>query len=234
MKKIFLLLLIFIFLSSCQNSNVGSNLSEPDNNSDITIKEETRSESSQFVGNEDDATDPDINISTPWLSDNEDGSSEETSEGNGYNYNEQEERAESLEIYLRENLSEDDYGGIYVSRGRESAVVSLIIWTVDREKVENIVEGYTEKPFEINYFEANCSYRKLKEFAEEIEKLNGSSDRKVIAILSEEGNYVAINLFQDTYDELSDDISEIIQKHSMPDSSWKIVILSSEGENPNT
>lgn len=227
MKKICLFLAFLIFLCSCQKIDTNSNLNKTNDNSDITINEEILDEDKEVFESENHNVNPDTNIVIPEFSNEVSSFSEE----NEYNYIKQVELAEKLEKYLRKNLSDEDYGGMYILK---LDTVSLNIWVVNKEKVESVIGRYSEKPLEINCFETNCSYKKLTEFAKEIEQLSAHMGKDVLTIISEEDNWVAINLSQNTYSELANNIYEIIQNHSMPENSWKIVVLNSGDENPNT
>ena len=79
-----------------------------------------------------------------------------------------------------------------------------------------------------------CPHSKLEAFAENVEALNSPSERKIIAILSEEYSFVAVNVHKEDLPEFEDSINKIATELSMPKGSWKLVILDSKGENPNT
>lgn len=143
------------------------------------------------------------------------------------------ERAAALEEYLRANLSGDDYGGLYVSKLNNTAVITLLV--INQRNVDKVIDAYTGKTYKVNTVEGDyCPHSKLEAFAEKVEALNSSSERKVIAILSEENNWVAVNVHKDALSEFENAINEIAAELSMPEGSWKLVILDPNGENPNT
>ena len=142
------------------------------------------------------------------------------------------ERAAALEEYLRANLSGDDYGGLYLFKGDK---VELTVLAINRGNVDKIIDKYTGKPYKVNILEGDyCPHSKLEAFAEKVEALNSPSERKVIAILSEENNWVAVNVHKNALSELENSINEIAAELSMPEGSWALVILDPNGENPNT
>lgn len=142
------------------------------------------------------------------------------------------ERATALEAYLRDNLSGDDYGGLYLFKGDK---VELTVLAINRDNIDKVIGEYSGKPYKVNILDGDyCPHSKLEAFAEKVEALNSPSERKIIAILSEEYNFVAVNVHKEALPEFEDSINKIAAELSMPEGSWKLVILDSKGENPNT
>ena len=142
------------------------------------------------------------------------------------------ERATALEAYLRDNLSGDDYGGMYLFIGD---TVELTVLAINRGNIEKVIGEYAGKPYKVNILDGDyCPHSKLEAFAEKVEALNSPSERKIIAILSEEYSLVAVNVYKEALPEVEDSINKIAAELSMPEGSWKLVILDPKGENPNT
>lgn len=142
------------------------------------------------------------------------------------------ERATALEAYLRDNLSGDDYGGMYLFIGD---TVELTVLAINRGNIEKVIGEYAGKPYKVNILDGDyCPHSKLEAFAEKVEALNSPSERKIIAILSEEYSLVAVNVYKEALPEVEDSINKIAAELSMPEGSWKLVILDPNGENPNT
>lgn len=149
------------------------------------------------------------------------------------NYMDDCERATALEAYLRGNLSGDDYGGLYVSKLNNTAVITLLV--INQRNVDKVIDAYTGKTYKVNTVEGDyCPHSKLEAFAEKVEALDSSSERKIIAILSEENNWVAVNVHKEALPEVEDSINKLAAELSMPEGSWKLVTLDPNGENPNT
>ena len=149
------------------------------------------------------------------------------------NYMDDCERATALEAYLRGNLSGDDYGGLYVSKLNNTAVITLLV--INQRNVDKVIDAYTGKTYKVNTVEGDyCPHSKLEAFAEKVEALNSPSERKIIAILSEEYSFVAVNVHKEALPEFEDSINKIAAELSMPEGSWKLVMLDPNGENPNT
>ena len=149
------------------------------------------------------------------------------------NYMDDCERATALEAYLRANLSGDDYGGLYVSKLNNTAVITLLV--ISQRNVDKVIDEYSGKPYKVNILEGDyCPHSKLEAFAEKVEALNSPSERKIIAILSEENNWVAVNVYKEALPEFENSINKLAAELSMPEGSWKLVILDPNGENPNT
>ena len=149
------------------------------------------------------------------------------------NYMDDCERATALEAYLRANLSGDDYGGLYVSKLNNTAVITLL--AINQRNVDKVIDAYTGKTYKVNTVEGDyCPHSKLEAFAEKVEALNSPSERKIIAILSEENNWVAVNVHKEALPEVEDSINKLAAELSMPEGSWKLVMLDPNGENPNT
>lgn len=142
------------------------------------------------------------------------------------------ERATALEAYLRANLSGDDYGGLYLFKGDK---VELTVLAINCGNIDKVIGEYSGKPYKVNILEGDyCPHSKLEAFAGKVEALDSSSERKIIAILSEEYSLVAVNVYKEALPEFEDSINKIAAELSMPEGSWKLVILDSKGENPNT
>ena len=149
------------------------------------------------------------------------------------NYMDDCERATALEAYLRANLSSDDYGGLYVSKLNNTAVITLLV--INQRNVDKVIDAYTGKTYKVNTVEGDyCPHSKLEAFAGKVEALDSSSERKIIAILSEENNWVAVNVHKEALPEFENSINTIAAELSMPEGSWKLVTLDPNGENPNT
>ena len=149
------------------------------------------------------------------------------------NYMDDCERANALEEYLRANLSGDDYGGLYVSKLNNTAVITLLV--INQRNVDKVIDAYTGKTYKVNTVEGDyCPHSKLEAFAGKVEALDSSSERKIIAILSEENNWVAVNVYKKALPEVEDSINKLAAELSMPEGSWKLVTLDPNGENPNT
>ena len=148
------------------------------------------------------------------------------------NYMDDFERATALEAYLRANLSGDDYGGMYLFIGD---TVELTVLAINRGNIEKVIGEYAGKPYKVNILDGDyCPHSKLEAFAEKVEALNSPSERKIIAILSEEYSFVAVNVHKEALPEVEDSINKLAAELSMPEGSWKLVILDPNGENPNT
>ena len=148
------------------------------------------------------------------------------------NYMDDCERATALEAYLRANLSGDDYGGLYLFKGDK---VELTVLAINRGNIDKVIGEYSGKPYKVNILEGDyCPHSKLEAFAEKVEALNSPSERKIIAILSEENNWVAVNVHKEALPEVEDSINKLAAELSMPEGSWKLVTLDPNGENPNT
>lgn len=142
------------------------------------------------------------------------------------------ERATALEAYLRDNLSGDDYGGMYLFIGD---TVELTVLAINRGNIEKVIGEYAGKPYKVNILDGDyCPHSKLEAFAEKVEALNSPSERKIIAILSEEYSFVAVNVHKEALPEVEDSINKLAAELSMPEGSWKLVMLDPNGENPNT
>ena len=147
-------------------------------------------------------------------------------------YQDNRKRAIALEAYLRDNLSGDDYGGMYLSMGDE---VVLTVLAINRSNIEKVIDAYTGKPYKVNILEGDyCPHSKLEAFTEKVEALNSPSERKIIAILVEEYSFVAVNMHKEALPEVEDSINKLAAELSMPEGSWKLVMLDPNGENPNT
>mgnify|MGYP004648004643 CR=1 FL=1 len=148
------------------------------------------------------------------------------------NYMDDCERATALEAYLRANLSGDDYGGLYLFKGDK---VELTVLAINRGNIDKVIGEYSGKPYKVNILEGDyCPHSKLEAFAEKVEALNSPSERKIIAILSEEYSFVAVNVHKEALPEVEDSINKLAAELSMPEGSWKLVTLDPNGENPNT
>ena len=148
------------------------------------------------------------------------------------NYQDACERATALEAYLRDNLSGDDYGGMYLFIGD---TVELTVLAINRGNIEKVIGEYAGKPYKVNILDGDyCPHSKLEAFAEKVEALNSPSERKIIAILSEEYSFVAVNVHKEALPEVEDSINKLAAELSMPEGSWKLVMLDPNGENPNT
>lgn len=148
------------------------------------------------------------------------------------NYMDDFERATALEAYLRDNLSGDDYGGMYLFIGD---TVELTVLAINRGNIEKVIGEYAGKPYKVNILDGDyCPHSKLEAFAEKVEALNSPSERKIIAILSEEYSFVAVNVHKEALPEVEDSINKLAAELSMPEGSWKLVTLDPNGENPNT
>ena len=148
------------------------------------------------------------------------------------NYQDACERATALEEYLRANLSGDDYGGMYLFIGD---TVELTVLAINRGNIEKVIGEYAGKPYKVNILDGDyCPHSKLEAFAEKVEALNSPSERKIIAILSEEYSLVAVNVYKEALPEFENSINKIAAELSMPEGSWKLVMLDPNGENPNT
>lgn len=142
------------------------------------------------------------------------------------------ERATALEAYLRANLSGDDYGGMYLFIGD---TVELTVLAINRGNIEKVIGEYAGKPYKVNILDGDyCPHSKLEAFAEKVEALNSPSERKIIAILSEEYSLVAVNVYKEALPEFENSINKLAAELSMPEGSWKLVTLDPNGENPNT
>ena len=142
------------------------------------------------------------------------------------------ERATALEEYLRANLSGDDYGGLYLFKGDK---VELTVLAINRGNIDKVIGEYSGKPYKVNILEGDyCPHSKLEAFAGKVEALDSSSERKIIAILSEENNWVAVNVYKEALPEFENSINKLAAELSMPEGSWKLVTLDPNGENPNT
>lgn len=147
-------------------------------------------------------------------------------------YQDNRKRAIALEAYLRDNLSGDDYGGLYLFKGDK---VELTVLAINRGNIDKVIGEYSGKPYKVNILEGDyCPHSKLEAFAGKVEALNSPSERKIIAILSEENNWVAVNVYKEALPEVEDSINKIAAELSMPEGSWKLVMLDPNGENPNT
>ncbi len=225
--KIVLCLIVVLFLCSCQagihNSSNSNNSSESvsisgeaEKGSNPQVSRETSSNNSQ----ESKTSPSDTSVPEPVSADDPE------------NYQDACERATALEEYLRANLSGDDYGGMYLVMGDK---VELTVLAINRGNVDKVIDAYTGKTYKVNTVEGDyCPHSKLEAFAEKVEALNSPSERKIIAILSEENNWVAVNVYKDALPEFENSINEIAAELSMPEGSWKLVILDPNGENPNT
>ncbi len=171
---------------------------------------------------------PDTSVMYPY-DENIETSDEPSSEK--YNYLAEAEKAEALEKYLRENLSEEDHGGIFLQK---LDVVTLSIWYVNEENIKEIISEYPGEPFEVIFLEANCSYKKLHNFAEELLTLNVPENEIFLPYISEEDNWIAVNISENAYEILKDDIFSLAEKHSMERNDWKLVILDPAGDGINT
>lgn len=221
MKKAALCLVTILLLCSCQadipDSNNSSSLSET---ASISDDSGGLSESKSFG-----ETDKQPNIQTPGGE-----SLEMTDEDKRYQDNC--ERATALEAYLRDNLSGDDYGGLYLFKGDK---VELTVLVINQRNVDKVIDAYTGKTYKVNTVEGDyCPHSKLEAFAGKVEALDSSSERKIIAILSEENNWVAVNVHKEALPEVEDSINKLAAELSMPEGSWKLVTLDPNGENPNT
>lgn len=142
------------------------------------------------------------------------------------------ERATALEAYLMDNLSGDDYGGLYLFKGDK---VELTVLAINRGNIDKVIGEYSGKPYKVNILEGDyCPHSKLEAFAGKVEALDSSSERKIIAILSEENNWVAVNVHKEALPEFENSINKLAAELSMPEGSWKLVMLDPNGENPNT
>ena len=219
--KTLLCLVTILLLCSCQadipDSNNSSSLSET---ASISDDSGGLSESKSFG-----ETDKQPNIQTPGGE-----SLEMTDEDKRYQDNC--ERATALEAYLRDNLSGDDYGGMYLFIGD---TVELTVLAINRGNIEKVIGEYSGKPYKVNILDGDyCPHSKLEAFAEKVEALNSPSERKIIAILSEEYSFVAVNVHKEALPEVEDSINKLAAELSMPEGSWKLVTLDPNGENPNT
>ncbi len=148
------------------------------------------------------------------------------------NYQDACERANALEEYLRANLSGDDYGGLYLFKGDK---VELTVLAINRGNIDKVIGEYSGKPYKVNILDGDyCPHSKLEAFAGKVEALDSSSERKIIAILSEENNWVAVNVHKEALPEFENSINKLAAELSMPEGSWKLVTLDPNGENPNT
>ena len=222
MKKAALFLVAILLLCSCQAgvpaSGNSSSLSE---STSISDDSSGLPESKSFGEAE-----KQPNVQTPG------GESLEMTD-EGKKYQDDCERATALEAYLRANLSGDDYGGLYVSKLNNTAVITLLV--INQRNVDKVIDAYTGKPYKVNILDGDyCPHSKLEAFAGKVEALDSPSERKIISILSEEYSLVAVNVYKEALPEFEDSINKLAAELSMPEGSWKLVILDSNGENPNT
>ena len=113
--------------------------------------------------------------------------------------------------------------------------VELTVRAINRGNIEKVIGEYAGKPYNVNILDGDyCPHSKLEAFAEKVEALNSPSERKIIAILSEEYSLVAVNVHKEALPEFEDSINKNATELSMPKGSWKLVILDTKGENPNT
>lgn len=233
--KIVLCIIAISLLCSCQagisdsgnSSNISKNTSVSDSSS---LSESTSiSDSSSSVN---------FSESTSVSSEAEKELNPQTTGGDSVkspddeNYQDACERATALEEYLRANLSGDDYGGLYLFKGDK---VELTVLAINRGNIDKVIGEYAGKPYKVNILEGDyCPHSKLEAFAEKVEALNSPSERKIITILSEEYSLVAVNVYKEALPEFEDSINKIAAELSMPEGSWKLVILDSNSENPNT
>lgn len=221
--KIVLCIIAISLLCSCQagisdsgnSSNISKNTSVSDSSSSVNSSESTS------VSSE---AEKELNPQTPG------GDSAKSPDDE--NYQDACERATALEEYLRANLSGDDYGGLYLFKGDK---VELTVLAINRGNIDKVIGEYSGKPYKVNILEGDyCPHSKLEAFAEKVEALDSSSERKIIAILSEENNCVAVNVYKEALPEFENSINKLAAELSMPEGSWKLVTLDPNGENPNT
>ena len=221
MKKTALFLVAILLLCSCQAGvPASSNSSSLSESTSISDDSSGLPESKSFGEAE-----KQPNVQTPG------GESLEMTD-EGKKYQDDCERATALEAYLRDNLSGDDYGGLYLFIGD---TIELTVLAINRGNIEKVIGEYTGKSYKVNILDGDyCPHSKLEAFAGKVEALDSSSERKIIAILSEENNWVAVNVYKEALPEFENSINKLAAELSMPEGSWKLVTLDPNGENPNT
>lgn len=134
-------------------------------------------------------------------------------------YRAMEKNANALEQYLRDNLSPNDYGGMYLSmRGLgDDGGIFLYVWTMDSSALDSVLAAYTGEPFPVERLEAGCSLAQLRQFNAALDDIEVGEDAYMGHVISEPGNLVSVTISVDDFERISHEIEQIAHNLQIPD-----------------
>lgn len=153
---------------------------------------------------------------------------------NAQEYQVMERNAEALEKYLRDNLSPNDYGGIYLEKwglGNDEGIF-LYVWTMDASALDSIIAAYTGNPFPVERLNARCSLTQLQQFSVALNGIKVGEGAYILHTLSETGNLVTITVSDIDFKSINNEIEQIANNLHIPDEC--VIINKVRSENPVT
>lgn len=153
---------------------------------------------------------------------------------NSQEYQVMERNAEALEKYLRDNLSPNDHGGIYLEKwglGNDGGIF-LYVWTMDASALNSILAAYTGEPFPVERLNARCSLAQLLQFSAALNDMKVSEGAYIVHTLSETSNLVTITVSENDFECICSEIEQIANHLHIPDEC--VIISKVRSENPVT
>lgn len=131
-----------------------------------------------------------------------------------------EEKARALEQYLRDTLSPEDYGGIYLriwGLDDGSGGVFLDVWTVNDAALDAALAAYPGEPYPINRRDAACSLAQMQQLITAMEKIELREGAFIESRIDEAYNYVGITVSEKDYDAISSEIMQLAEELQIPE-----------------
>lgn len=148
-----------------------------------------------------------------------------------YDYPKELEKAIAIEAYLRNTLSTKDYGGIYL---KQSDVVTIDLWVVNSDIVNDALQTYNGETFTINLKTARCSIENMHNFAKVLNDIELQSNEHLSVYLSEMDNLLAVNISETGANRIRAEIEKAIEEYQIANECVQIFEISEHGENPVT
>lgn len=234
-----ILCVMLVLVSGC-HSREESSISEEDMEagtssvSSDTAAEHTDDGNGQSESSASQAREPSEGITSSQVVPYEPLSPNKNRTENAQEYQTMERNAEALEKYLRDNLSPDDYGGIYLEKwglGNDGGIF-LYVWTMDESALDSIIAAYTGDPFPVERLNARCSLTQLQQLNAALNDIKVGEDAYISHALSETGNLVTITISDSDFESISNEIEQITNNLDIPDEC--VIIREVLPENPVT
>lgn len=143
------------------------------------------------------------------------------------------ERAEALEIYLRDKLSSEDHGGIYLERNSwEDGGVYLYVWVVKESALNAALAAYPGDSFPIERLKARCSMAQLLKFDAALDDLKLGKGASIRHAFNEADNAVVCTASGTDFKGISSKIEQLAQEFQIPMDC--VIIKKAPTENPVT
>jgi hypothetical protein len=128
----------------------------------------------------------------------------------------QEMLADDLFTYLRRNLSEEAYGGMYKEVAEDSSA-KVVIWVVDPDEYSRVLSAYKNELCEIEVKESSCALSDMEALYESIRSLGNARQNIPNMSIDQQTNRLQIELFEDADSDFIDVLQQLIDSSKIRD-----------------